>query len=228
METSMGKITFQLFENEAPQSVKSFVELAQGRKLWLDEKTGKKVRRPLYSGVTFHRVIPNFMIQTGDPTASGAGDVGFSVPDEFHPDLQFDQPGRFGMANVGRPNTNSSQFFITEKPTPWLDGKHTVFGQVLEGMDVVQAIGGVARDEEDKPKTPVKIVRITFERVGPRPATAPEVPAAPAPAVRKKSATPAKRPAVRAAKPAATSTKKAATPPVTKAAPKAATPVKKK
>lgn len=174
LETTMGVITFQLYEEQAPQSVRAFVELAQGRKPWLEEKTRRMVRRPLYPGLLFHRVLPNFMIQTGDPTGTGAGDVGFTLPDEFHPSLIFDRPGRFGMANVGRPNTNSSQFFITEVPTPWLDNKHTVFGQVIDGQDVVNAIARVPRGPDDKPATPVKIVRIAFDRVGPKPPNAPE------------------------------------------------------
>ena len=197
----MGRIAFQLYEKEAPLSVKNFVELAQGRKAWFDEKTNGMVRRPLYPGVTFHRVIPEFMIQTGDPTGTGMGNVHFTVPDEFatSAELKYDKPGRFGMANVGRPNTNSSQFFITVKPTPWLDGKHTIFGQVLEGQDVVDAISNVPRGENDKPNTPVKITRIVFQRVGPKPPNAPEGGGPPA----KKAA-----PAPKKATPAAAPTKK--------------------
>ncbi len=201
METTMGRIAFQLYEKEAPLSVKNFVELAQGRKAWFDEKTNGMVRRPLYPGVTFHRVIPEFMIQTGDPTGTGMGNVHFTVPDEFaaSAELKYDKPGRFGMANVGRPNTNSSQFFITVKPTPWLDGKHTIFGQVLEGQEVVDAISNVPRGENDKPNTPVKITRIVFQRVGPKPPNAPEGGGPPA----KKAA-----PAPKKATPAAAPTKK--------------------
>lgn len=199
METTMGRIAFQLYEKESPLSVKNFVELAQGRKSWFDEKTNGMVRRPLYPGITFHRVIPEFMIQAGDPTGSGRGNVHFTVPDEYaaSPQLMYDKPGRFGMANVGRPNTNSSQFFITVKPTPWLDGKHTIFGQVLEGQEVVDAIANVPRDEEDKPRTPVKITRIVFQRVGPKPPNAPEG-GGPPPA---KKAAPVKKKAAPAAAP---------------------------
>lgn len=173
MVTSMGTITFQLFEKESPITVKNFVQLCQGRKPWRDPATRQMTRRPLIPGTTFHRVIPGFMIQGGDPTGTGAGDVGFVIPDEFHPDLKFDRPGRFGMANAG-PGTGSSQFFITEVPTPHLNGKHTIFGQVLEGQEVVNRIARVPRDSNDKPRTPVKILRVTFERVGPLPADPPE------------------------------------------------------
>jgi len=203
MDTTLGRITFQLYERQAPLSVKNFVELAQGRKSWFDEKVNRMVRRPLYPGITFHRVIPDFMVQAGDPTGTGAGNVGFTVPDEFATtaDLKYDKPGRFGMANVGRPDTNSSQFFITVKPTPWLDGRHTVFGQVLEGQEIVDAITNVPRGENDKPNTPVKILRIQFQRVGPKPPNAPEGGGPPTPT--KKSAT----------KTGTAPTKKAAAPP---------------
>jgi len=169
-ETTMGNITAKLFEAEAPKNVKSFVDLAEGRKAFKDPTTGQMVRRPLYNGVTFHRVIPGFMLQTGDPTGTGAYDAGFTVPDEYTPSLRYDRPGRLGVANIGQPNTGSCQFFITEVPTPHLNDKHTIFGQVVEGQDLVPKIANVPRDQNDKPRTPVKITRVVIERVGPPPA----------------------------------------------------------
>jgi peptidyl-prolyl cis-trans isomerase A (cyclophilin A) len=171
-ETTMGNITAKLFEAEAPKNVKSFVDLAEGRKAFKDPATGQMVRRPLYNGVTFHRVIPGFMLQTGDPTGTGAYDAGFTVPDEYTPSLRYDRPGRLGVANIGQPNTGSCQFFITEVPTPHLNNKHTIFGQVVEGQDLVPKIANVPRDQNDKPRTAVKITRVVIERVGPPPADA--------------------------------------------------------
>ena len=171
-ETTMGNITAKLFEAEAPKNVKSFVDLAEGRKAFKDPTTGQMVRRPLYNGVTFHRVIPGFMLQTGDPTGTGAYDAGFTVPDEYTPSLRYDRPGRLGVANIGQPNTGSCQFFITEVPTPHLNDKHTIFGQVIEGQDLVPKIANVPRDQNDKPRTAVKITRVVIERVGPPPAAA--------------------------------------------------------
>jgi cyclophilin family peptidyl-prolyl cis-trans isomerase len=153
--------------------VKSFVDLAEGRKAFRDPKTGQKALRPLYNGITFHRVISGFMLQTGDPTASGSYDPGFTIPDEFVPSLRFDRPGRLGMANVGDPNTGTCQFFITEVPTPHLNDKHTVFGQVVEGQDVVSKIARVPVDANSKPRTAVTITRVVIEREGPPPAAAP-------------------------------------------------------
>src|SRR5262249_43357737 len=196
MTTSMGPIVLKMYEKESPITVKNFIDLARGRKSWKDSKTGQMVRRPLYPGVTFHRVIPNFMIQGGDPTGTGAGEVGFVIPDEFDPSLKFDKPGRLAMANAG-PRTGSSQFFITEVPTEYLNGKHTIFGQVVEGQALVGQIARVSRDANDKPKTPVKIVSITFKREGPAPPNAPEGPAAP---TAKKSAGPAAKKAAAPAK----------------------------
>lgn len=171
-ETTMGNITAKLFEAEAPKNVKSFVDLAEGRKAFKDPSTGQMVRRPLYNGVTFHRVIPGFMLQTGDPTGTGAYDAGFTVPDEFTSSLRYDRPGRLGVANIGQKNTGSCQFFITEVPTPHLNNMHTIFGQVVEGQDLVPKIANVPRDQNDKPRTPVKITRVVIERVGPPPAAA--------------------------------------------------------
>lgn len=198
IETTQGRIVFRLFEKEAPITVRNFVELAQGRKLWTDPKTGRRVLRPLYNGLTFHRVIPGFMIQGGDPLGTGTGGTDV-IPDEFHPTLKFDQPGRLGMANAG-PRTGSCQFFITEVPTPHLNGMHTVFGQVTEGMDVVQKIARLPKGAADKPLTPVRMLKVSFNRIGPKPPNAPE--AVPAPAAKKASGTKAASPAKKSAAPA--------------------------
>jgi|ERR1017187_4094858 cyclophilin family peptidyl-prolyl cis-trans isomerase len=171
INTSMGAITVKFFEKEAPITVKNFVALARGTKAWKDPKTGQMVTRPLYAGTIFHRVIPKFMIQGGDPAGTGMGDVGFTIPDEFSPNLKFDVPGRLAMANIGQPHTGGCQFFITLVPTPHLNGKHTIFGQVIEGQDLVTKIVNVPTKAE-KPLTPVKIVSIVFKREGPPPAPA--------------------------------------------------------
>jgi peptidyl-prolyl cis-trans isomerase A (cyclophilin A) len=165
-ETSLGSIKVRLFEEEAPATVKNFVDLARGTKEWQDPETGEKVKRPLYAGTIFHRVISGFMIQGGDPSGTGIGDTGFVIPDEISPALKFDLPGRLAMANSG-PNTGSTQFFITEVASPHLDGLHTIFGQVVEGLEVVARIAQVPRDEEDRPKNPIKISTVAFERVDP-------------------------------------------------------------
>ena len=169
----MGKIVIQLFEKEAPKTVANFVGLATGQKPWRDLQTEQTVTgKPFYDGIIFHRVIPNFMIQAGAHLTEGAR-IAATIPDEFHPALKHNRPGRLSMANAG-PNTGSSQFFITHGPTPHLDGKHTIFGQVVEGQDVVVAIGAVPRDANDKPRTPVKINQVTIERVAPPPQPAPQ------------------------------------------------------
>ena len=135
--TSMGAITAKLFEQEAPITVRNFTALARGTKPWKDPNSGAMVAKPLYSNITFHRVIPNFMIQTGDPTATGSHDCGIKIKDEILPSLKFDRPGRLGMANIGAPNTGGCQFFITEVPYPALDppnGAYSIFGQVVQGQ----------------------------------------------------------------------------------------------
>ncbi len=186
IKTSMGSITVKFYEKEAPITVKNFVGLARGTKAWKDPKTGKMVNRPLYAGTVFHRVIPDFMIQGGDPLGTGMGDPGFTIPDEFVPSLTFDKPGRLAMANIGQPHTGGSQFFITEVPTPHLNGKHTIFGQVVEGQELVGKIARVpATPADSKPLTPVKIISVVITREGPAPVTA--HPAA------KKTAPPAKK-----------------------------------
>lgn len=161
----MGTMTAQLFEKEAPLTVRNFVGLARGTKAWMDPQTHAMVKRPLYRYITFHRVIPQFMIQTGDPTGTGEHDCGFTIKDEIVPSLKFDRPGRLGMANTGSPNTGACQFFITEVPYPSLDGGYTVFGQVVEGQETVGKISHVPRDSNDKPRTPVRLISITFHRV---------------------------------------------------------------
>lgn len=192
--TSMGTITAKLFEQETPITVKNFVALARGTKQSKDAK-GVMVAQKLFNGVTFHRVIPRFMIQTGDPTGTGAGDCGFTIKDEIVPALKFDQPGRLGMANVGSPNTGGCQFFITEVPYPSLNGGYTVFGQVVDGQDIVTKIAHVPTGAQDKPTTPVKLVTVVIKREGPAPAAAtPAKKAAPgAGTAPKKAATPAKQ-----------------------------------
>lgn len=172
LNTSMGAITVKFFEKEAPVTVKNFEALARGTKAWKDPKTGQMVKRPLYPGTIFHRVIPRFMIQGGDPLGTGMGDPGFTIPDEFSPNLKFDVPGRLAMANIGQPHTGGCQFFITDVPTPHLNGLHTIFGQVIEGQDVVHKIIGVPTNKDNKPLTPVKLVSIVFKREGPPPAPA--------------------------------------------------------
>ncbi len=167
MTTSLGTIVLKLYEQESPITVKNFVDLALGRKAWPDPKTGQMVTRPLYNGLTFHRVIPGFMIQGGDPLGNGTGGAR-AIKDEFHPSLKFSTPGRLAMANAG-PNTGSCQFFITETPTTHLNGLHTIFGQVVEGQNVVSKIARTPRDSNDLPRTPVVIQSITFQREGPGP-----------------------------------------------------------
>lgn len=174
LDTSMGKIVVQLFEKEAPKTVENFVGLATGKKPWRHPGTGQQMtNKPYYDGIIFHRVIPNFMIQTGDPLGVGTGGPGYTIPDEFDPKLKFDRPGRLGMANAG-PNTGGSQFFITHVATPWLDGKHAIFGQVVEGQNIVDAIGNARRDARDKPLTPVAINKLTIERISPAPDAKPQ------------------------------------------------------
>jgi len=162
IRTSMGDITVKLFEKESPITVKNFVDLASGRKAWMNPKTGLRAARPLYNGLIFHRVIPGFMIQGGDPTGTGMGGTD-KIKDEFDPSLKFDIPGRLAMANAG-PGTGSCQFFITEVPTPHLNGKHTIFGQVVSNQPLIAKITGVAKNAENRPNTPVRIVKVDFER----------------------------------------------------------------
>ena len=163
LKTSMGDIVIQLFDDKAPKTVANFVGLASGTKEWLDPKTGEKVKRPLYNGTIFHRVIPGFMIQGGDPLGNGRGGPGYTFEDEFHPDLRHSKAGILSMANAG-PNTNGSQFFITHQATPNLDGRHSVFGEVVKGQEVVVAIGNVSRDPRDRPIKDVVLKEIIITR----------------------------------------------------------------
>ncbi len=162
-DTTLGKIVCRLFEKEAPQTVANFIGLAEGTREWTDPKTGQKVKRPMYDGLIFHRVIPDFMIQGGDPRGDGTGGPGYQFGDEFSPALKHDRPGRLSMANAG-PGTNGSQFFLTEKETTWLDGRHTIFGEVVEGMAVVSKIARTPKDGRDRPLTPVVMKKVTILR----------------------------------------------------------------
>jgi len=153
-DTTLGEITCELFPDKAPVTVQNFVGLADGTKEFVDPATRKGSKRPFYNGLTFHRVIPKFMIQGGCPLGSGTGGPGYKFQDEFSKDLSFDRPGRLAMANSG-PGTNGSQFFITVAPTDWLDNHHTIFGQVVKGQDVVNKIVNTPRGANDRPKTPV-------------------------------------------------------------------------
>lgn len=164
MYTSMGNIVCRLFEQEAPKTVANFVGLARGTKSWTDPVTGKVKHTPLYSGTTFHRVIPGFMIQGGDPAGDGTGNPGYKVEDEISANRNFDHAGVLAMANYG-PNTNGSQFFITVGAAEHLNGHYSIFGEVVSGQDVADAISNVPRGENDKPNTPVKIIAIAIRTV---------------------------------------------------------------
>ena len=150
LHTSKGDITVKLFSSDAPQTVANFVGLATGEKEWTDPRSGKKSTKSLYAGTLFHRVIPNFMVQAGDPTGTGMGSPGYQFADEFQSGRQFTKPGILAMANAG-PGTNGSQFFITVAATPWLNNHHTIFGEVVSGYDVVEKIVSVERNPQDKP-----------------------------------------------------------------------------
>jgi peptidyl-prolyl cis-trans isomerase A (cyclophilin A) len=162
--TSEGKIVCKLFEKEAPKTVKNFIELAEGTRDWKDNVSGKKGPGPLYSSTIFHRVIPNFMIQGGDPSGTGMGGPGYKFEDETKGSPhKFDKKGKLAMANAG-PNTNGSQFFITVAPTDWLTGNHTIFGEVVEGQDVVDKITSLPRNRQDKPMTDIVLEKVEIER----------------------------------------------------------------
>ena len=163
-ETSEGTFRIRLFDKDAPRTVENFVGLAEGTKEWRDPATGEQKREPFYDGVIFHRVINGFMIQGGDRLGQGTGGPGYKFADEFHPALRHDKAGILSMANAG-PNTNGSQFFITLGPTPHLDNRHSVFGEVVDGMDVVRKIGAVSTGRQDRPIKPVVIKQVTIERV---------------------------------------------------------------
>jgi peptidyl-prolyl cis-trans isomerase A (cyclophilin A) len=162
--TTEGKIVARLFENEAPKTVANFIELAEGQREWSHPVKGKS-KDKLYDGTVFHRVIPNFMIQGGDPMGNGMGGPGYKFEDETKGSPhKFTNPGKLAMANAG-PNTNGSQFFITTANTDWLTGKHTIFGEVVEGYPIVEKISNVARNGQDKPHKPVVLESVTIERV---------------------------------------------------------------
>ena len=163
MDTSMGRITCQFYQRQAPVAVANFIGLAQGTKDWTDPGTKKVMHnKPLYNGTTFHRVIPQFMIQGGVPVGTGMGDPGYAFNDETDPNLNFDRPGRLAMANSG-PNTNGSQFFITEQGYDSLNGHYTLFGQCDDAsVEVVKAIARVPRDSDDKPRSPVILQKVTI------------------------------------------------------------------
>jgi len=164
-ETSEGTIVCKLFPESAPKTVANFVGLATGTKEYTDPKSGEKKKGKFFDGLVFHRVIPDFMIQGGDPIGNGTGGPGYKFEDEFDGKTLFDRPGRLAMANSG-PNTNGSQFFITHKATPWLNNKHTIFGQVVEGQAIVDKIGSVKADGQNRPLTPVTM-KVTIEEVKP-------------------------------------------------------------
>ncbi len=163
IETSEGDITIHLAQDRAPKTVENFVGLATGKKEWVHPQSGKKMKgTPLYSGTLFHRVIPDFMIQGGDPMGNGTGGPGYQFEDEVKSTDEFDRPGLLAMANAG-PHTNGSQFFITLKPTPWLNGKHTIFGEVVGGMNVVEKIAKVPTQANDVPSTAIRIKKIKIK-----------------------------------------------------------------
>ncbi|MFC7046898.1 peptidylprolyl isomerase [Halobacteriaceae archaeon GCM10025711] len=164
LHTSKGDVEIELYEDEVPNTVENFVGLATGEKAWTDPETDEeKEGEPLYDDILIHRVIEGFMIQMGDPTGTGRGGPGYTFDDEFHDDLSHDEAGVVSMANRG-PNTNGSQFFITLDATPHLDGKHAVFGKVVDGMDVVRDIGSLPTDRNDKPQEDVYLESVTVHR----------------------------------------------------------------
>jgi peptidyl-prolyl cis-trans isomerase A (cyclophilin A) len=164
-DTSEGQIVVRLFEKEAPKTVQNFVDLAEGKREWTHPGTRQKSSNPLYNGSIFHRVIPQFMIQGGDPMGTGFGGPGYQFEDETKGSPhKFDKPGKLAMANSG-PNTNGSQFFITTAATPWLTGNHTIFGEVVEGQDIAEKISNVPRSRQDKPNKDVVVNSVKIEKV---------------------------------------------------------------
>ncbi len=163
LHTSMGDIEVKLFPDHAPKTVRNFTDLASGQREWTDPRTGQKTTAPLYDDTVFHRVIEGFMAQAGDPLGTGTGGPGYRFADEIHPELTFDRPYLLAMANAG-PGTNGSQFFITLAPTSWLNRKHTIFGEVTKGTEVVDAIGTTKTGRNDRPATDVVISSVTVEQ----------------------------------------------------------------
>lgn len=162
LETSKGTMTCRLFENEAPITVANFVGLARGVRAFLHPRTRQWEKQPFFDGSPFHRVIPGFMVQTGDISGTGGGDAGYTIPNETSPKLKFNRPGMMGMANRG-PDTGSAQFFVTEAAAPHLNGGYTLFGE-CKPVSVVKAIANVRRNPDDKPVEPVTLVKVTIER----------------------------------------------------------------
>ena len=164
LETSEGNIVCRLFEKDAPKTVANFVDLAEGKREWKHPTTRQMTKNPLYHGTIFHRVIPDFMIQGGDPMGTGFGGPGYQFEDETKGSPhRFDKPGKLAMANAGA-NTNGSQFFITVANTEWLTGKHTIFGEVVEGYEIVEKISKAARNRQDKPHKDVVVKSVKIER----------------------------------------------------------------
>jgi peptidyl-prolyl cis-trans isomerase A (cyclophilin A) len=162
--TSEGTFTARLFDAETPNTVANFTGLADGSKEWTDPRSGRKVKQPYFNGTVFHRVIDGFMIQGGDPLGQGTGGPGYTFADEFNPKLRHSKAGILSMANRG-PNTNGGQFFITLAATPWLDDKHSVFGEIVDGMEVVKKIGSTATSKPgDRPVKPITIETVTIEK----------------------------------------------------------------
>jgi peptidyl-prolyl cis-trans isomerase A (cyclophilin A) len=166
LDTSLGTIVLRLFPKDAPKTVANFVGLATGQKEWTDPRTGQRTRAKLYDGTLFHRVIPGFMIQGGDPLGSGMGDPGYSFEDEFQSGRRFDKVGLLAMANAG-PNTNGSQFFITTSTPHHLDNHHTIFGEVISGYDVVEKISKVPQGPNNRPVEPVVLRHVTISEKAP-------------------------------------------------------------
>ena len=165
LRTNHGNVVLRLLPDHAPKTVRNFVELAEGGREWTDPRTRKTGSAMLYDGTIFHRVIDSFMIQGGDPLGTGTGGPGYKFADEIHPDLVFDRPYLLAMANAGT-GTNGSQFFITTAPTPWLTGKHTIFGEVISGREVIDAISKVPTDRQDRPVERVVLESVVIERDG--------------------------------------------------------------
>jgi cyclophilin family peptidyl-prolyl cis-trans isomerase len=165
LDTSEGKVVLRFFEKEAPASVESFIGLAEGTKEFTDPVSGSKAKRPYFDGTKFHRIIPGFMMQGGDPTGTGTGGPGFTIKDEWNNGLGFDRPGRVGVARKNQPNTAGSQFFITQVPYPSLSGQYTVFGQVVEGQEVVDHVCKDIGTSSGKPTKDVILKKVTIERV---------------------------------------------------------------
>ncbi|HLQ56790.1 MAG TPA: peptidylprolyl isomerase [Streptosporangiaceae bacterium] len=170
LRTNQGTVVVRLFPDHAPKTVRNFVDLAEGSREWTDPRT-RQAGGKLYNGTIFHRVIPDFMIQGGDPLGTGTGGPGYKFADEFHPDLAFDRPYLLAMANAG-PGTNGSQFFITTVPTPHLNRKHTIFGEVIEGSDVVEQISKTATGRNNRPVNDVVLESVLIERHGDAPGSA--------------------------------------------------------